>query len=155
MFAAGCGQSPHSMVEKYYLVVPNAKSPYWEQVSAGLNQAARELKVSISVSGPDTYDPAAERQEFKTVAASKPAAILISVADPKLLTPEIDAAVAAGILVITVDSDAALSKRLFFVGTNNYEAGQIGGQANPGDLFRRRWRTGGDHGALCELARQL
>src|SRR5262249_41313013 len=45
------------------------------------------------------------------------------------LTPDIDAAVAAGIPVITVDSDAASSKRLFFIGTNNYEAGQIGGQA--------------------------
>ena len=49
--------------------------------------------------------------------------------DPKLLTPEIDAAVAAGIPVITVDADAPSSKRLFFVGTNNYQAGEMGGEA--------------------------
>jgi ribose transport system substrate-binding protein len=30
--------------------------------------------------------------------------------------------------VITIDSDAPASKRLFFIGTNNYQAGLIGGQ---------------------------
>jgi len=40
----------------------------------------------------------------------------------------IDKAVAAGIPVITIDSDAPASKRLFFIGTNNYQAGFTGGQ---------------------------
>ena len=66
--------------------------------------------------------------------ASKPAGILVSVADPRVLTEDIDAAVAAGIPVITVDADAVSSKRLFFVGTNNYEAGQIGGRTAAKEL---------------------
>src|SRR2546428_13286798 len=41
---------------------------------------------------------------------------------------DIDRAIAAGIPVITVDSDAPSSKRLFFIGTNNYQAGLNGGQ---------------------------
>src|SRR5713226_1223569 len=129
MLLAGCGQTPHTMAEKYYLVVPNTKSPYWDQVSGGLNQAARELKVYAALAGPDSYDPQAQKQEFKRIAASKPAGILVSVADPRVLTEDIDAAVANGIPVITVDADAVSSKRLFFVGTNNYEAGQMGGRA--------------------------
>jgi len=40
----------------------------------------------------------------------------------------IDRAIAAGIPVITVDSDAPTSKRLFFVGTNNHQAGFMGGK---------------------------
>ena len=48
--------------------------------------------------------------------------------DPALLKDSIDKAVAAGIPVITVDSDAPSSKRLFFIGTNNYQAGFTGGQ---------------------------
>ena len=131
---AGCGQTPHTMAEKYYLVVPNTKSPYWDQVSGGLNQAARELKVYAALAGPDSYDPQAQKQEFKRIAALKPAGILVSVADPKLLAEDIDAAVAAGIAVITVDADAVSSKRLFFVGTNNYEAGQIGGRTAAKEL---------------------
>ena len=45
-----------------------------------------------------------------------------------LLQPEIDAAIQAGIPVITIDSDAAGSKRLYFIGTNNLEAGRMGGR---------------------------
>jgi ribose transport system substrate-binding protein len=44
------------------------------------------------------------------------------------LKDSIDKAVAAGIPVITMDSDAPASKRLFFVGTNNYQVGFAGGQ---------------------------
>ena len=60
--------------------------------------------------------------------AAKPAGILISVADASVLQPGIDAAVSAGVPVITVDSDAAGSRRLYFIGTNNLEAGRLGGQ---------------------------
>jgi ribose transport system substrate-binding protein len=45
-----------------------------------------------------------------------------------LLKPGIDAAVAAGIPVITMDSDAPSSHRLFFIGTNNLAAGHLGGE---------------------------
>ena len=61
------------------------------------------------------------------MAALKPAGILVSVANCSLMTPEIDAAVAAGIPVITIDSDAPASHRLYFIGTNNLEAGRLGG----------------------------
>jgi ribose transport system substrate-binding protein len=60
--------------------------------------------------------------------AAKPAGILISAADAAVLQPGINAAIAAGIPVITVDSDAAGSRRLYFIGTNNLEAGRLGGQ---------------------------
>jgi len=41
---------------------------------------------------------------------------------------DIDAAIGQGIPVITVDSDAPASKRLTFVGTDNYKAGLMGAQ---------------------------
>ena len=34
----------------------------------------------------------------------------------------------SGVPVITIDSDAPSSARLFFIGTNNYQAGHLGGQ---------------------------
>jgi ribose transport system substrate-binding protein len=58
----------------------------------------------------------------------KATGILLAVTDPALLKDSIDKAVAAGIPVITLDSDAPASKRLFFIGTNNYQAGFTGGQ---------------------------
>ena len=128
VFLGACSQLPHTPGEKYYLVVPNTKSPYFQQVDAGLNQAAGELGVHVALIGPESYDAGMEKSEFDRIAALKPAGMLVSVADEKLLTPSIDAAIAAGIPVITVDSDAESSKRLMFVGTNNFEAGQMGGR---------------------------
>jgi ribose transport system substrate-binding protein len=52
---------------------------------------------------------------------------LLGVTDSALLRDSIDKAIAAGIPVITMDSDAPASKRLFFIGTNNYAAGVSGG----------------------------
>ena len=54
--------------------------------------------------------------------------VTFSVTDPEVLRDSIDRAIAAGIPVITLDADAPASKRLFFIGTNNFEAGLMGGQ---------------------------
>ena len=53
---------------------------------------------------------------------------------PALMGPEINKAMAAGIPVITMDSDAPDSQRLYFIGTNNLEAGRLGGQRVAAEL---------------------
>ncbi len=122
----GCDR--HSNKEVYYLVSANSATPYWQTVAAGFNKAAAEYKVTAKVAGPDNYDPQAELAELQKAVGAKPAGILISAADAAVLQPGINAAVSAGIPVITVDSDAAGSRRLYFIGTNNLEAGRLGGQ---------------------------
>ena len=122
-----CNSSRHDPTEKYYLVAANIKVPYWQSVGAGLVRGARGLGVQAEMVGPDTYDAKAEVEEFRNAAAKKPAGILVSAADPNLMKDAIDAAIGQGIPVITVDADAPTSKRLTFVGTNNYEAGLMGG----------------------------
>src|SRR5947209_18930052 len=124
----GCASSPHEPTEKYILVAANTKLPYWQSALAGLNHAASEMKVKAELYGPDTYDTKAEHDEFQRAVAQKPAGILISAADANLMTPDINAALAQGIPVLTMDSDAPESKRLFFIGTDNYHAGTLGGK---------------------------
>jgi ribose transport system substrate-binding protein len=126
-FLTGCAESPHSPTEKYILVATNVKLPYWQTASAGLIHAALEMKVKAEMDGPDTFDPKGEHDEFQRAVAQKPSGILVSAADAKMLTPDINAALGQGIPVITMDSDAPDSKRLFFVGTDNYNAGTLGG----------------------------
>lgn len=125
--AISCG-SRHSQSETFYLVATNLSLPYWKTAVAGFNSAAERYKVTAKVAGPQTYDPQAELQELNQAAATKPAGILISVADEAILKPGIDAAISAGIPVITIDSDAPTSRRLFFIGTNNLAAGHLGGE---------------------------
>jgi ribose transport system substrate-binding protein len=112
----------------YYLVASNIKLPYWQAALAGLRRGAGDLKVKADMVGPDTYDPAEQRNMFRYIVSKKPAGIMVSAADPVLMKSEINAAIAAGIPVITIDSDAPGSQRLFFIGTNNYQAGIAGGQ---------------------------
>jgi len=123
---AGCGGGRHETTEVYYLVTANTKIAYWQEAAAGLNAAAKQLGVRSDLVGPETYDPQAQKQAFDKLVATKPAGILVSPADPALMQGSIDAAVEQGIPVITVDSDSPGSKRLMFIGTNNYEAGQTG-----------------------------
>ena len=121
-----CG-SGHSG-ENYVLISVNVKVPYWQSAGAGFSQAGQQLGVAYSFAGPDSYDLAAERAELDSAIQKKPSGILISVADPNAVKDDIDRAIAAGIPVITVDSDAPTSKRLFFIGTNNFQAGVAGGK---------------------------
>src|SRR5580658_5008155 len=126
LLLTSCGR--HSQSEVYYLVAANVSLSYWKTAISGFNAAAARYKVTAKIAGPDNYDPQAELQELNRAVAAKPAGILISVADEALLKPGIDTAVEAGIPVITVDSDAATSRRLFFIGTNNLSAGHLGAQ---------------------------
>jgi ribose transport system substrate-binding protein len=118
----------HSVNEVYYLIASDMALPYWQTAAAGFSKAAAEYKVTAKMDGPAGHDPQAELDALHHAIATKPAGILISVADADLLLPEINAAIAAGIPVITLDSDAPGSRRLFFIGTNNLEAGRLGAQ---------------------------
>lgn len=124
---AGCKR--HSAAEHFYLVTANTKLAYWQTAAAGLDKISEEYGVQTAMRGPQNFDPQGEVDELRSVEGLKPAGILVSVTDAKLMQPEIDNAIAAGIPVITIDSDAPNSRRLFFIGTNNREAGQLGGKA--------------------------
>lgn len=126
LFLGACSGGRHEPTEKYYLVATNIKLPYWRNAQAGLFHMARAYGVQAEMVGPDTYDPQAEHGAFQKALAGKPTGILVSAADPNVLRSDIDAAIAQGIPVITIDSDVPNSKRLTFVGTNNYQAGMMG-----------------------------
>lgn len=118
----------HSYSDQYYMVATNIKLPYWQAANNGLMKAAAQYGVKAEMRGTDTFDPQGEVAEFRTAVARKPAGILVSVADPAVMQGEIDKAIDAGIPVLTVDSDSPNSHRLYFIGTNNLQAGRLGGQ---------------------------
>ena len=132
MFLGGCER--HSKSEQYFLIATHIGLPYWESAHAGFAKAAAEYGVTEEMRGPESFAPSIEVDEFRAAVARKPAGILVSVADPALMGPEINKAIAAGIPVITMDSDAPDSQRLYFIGTNNLEAGRLGGQRVAAEL---------------------
>ena len=132
LFCSGCNKpfdsAPRESGSRYFLITVNTQIPYWQTAALGFTKAASEMQVQGTVAGPGNYDPQAEQQEFRRVAQLKPSGILVSPADPDLMKPDIDAAIGAGIPVVTVDADSSGSKRLSFIGTDNYEAGRMGGE---------------------------
>lgn len=129
---SGCNKGfnsvAHESGEQYFLVTVNTQIAYWQTAASGFRKAASEMQVHGTITGPGNYDPKAEQQEFRRVLQLKPAGILVSPADPDLMKQDIDSAIAAGIPVVTIDADSASSKRLTFIGTDNYEAGRMGGE---------------------------
>jgi ribose transport system substrate-binding protein len=126
LLLSGCTR--HSKSEHYYLIATNTAVPYWKSAAAGFSAAGNEYMVTVDTRGPAGLNPQAEVEEFRAMVARKPSGILVSVANADLMRPEIDSAIAAGIPVITMDSDDPASKRLYFIGTNNREAGRLGGR---------------------------
>src|SRR6266478_1657593 len=120
---AACQTPYHDQNERYVFVASNVNLPYWQEAQAGLMDAAQQMGVKAELTGPEKFDPQEQLRDFQKVVETKPAGILVSVTRPELLTDAINSAIAQGIPVVAVDSDAPNSKRVLFVGTDNYRAG--------------------------------
>lgn len=111
--------------ETYYMVTFVSGIDYWKDCFRGMEDAAAELGVQAVYTGTPENDITAEARVVEEVAGQSPAGILVTCANPDGLKPSIDAAVDAGIPVVTFDADSPLSKRYSFVGTGNYYAGVV------------------------------
>jgi ribose transport system substrate-binding protein len=125
---SSCQKPLHEETERYIFVAANISLPYWQEAQAGFQDAGRGLGVKVEFTGPTSYAPEEELEAFRKAVAARPAGILISPARPELFNKEIDAAVEAGIPVICVDSDAPDSRRILFIGTDNFQAGMESGR---------------------------
>jgi len=123
-----CEKPYHQPEEKYVLVAANVNLPYWQEAQAGLNDIGKTAGVKVELEGPATFSPAEELTAFQQVVASHPSGILVSVTDPKLFNDPINAAILQGLPVITIDADAPESRRVLFIGTDNFRAGQESGK---------------------------
>jgi ribose transport system substrate-binding protein len=124
----GCSSRVHDANESYVMVAAHTRIPYFQEAFAGLRKAGAEMHVKVDMVGPERYDPKAEQDAFEEAVADKASGILVSPADPNLMTADIDSALQRGIPVLTFDSDAPKSKRPFFIGSDNYAIGRLGGQ---------------------------
>ena len=121
---ASCAKPYHEENERYVFVATNINLPYWQEAQAGFLDAAKGLGVKAELTGPTTYDPNGEIGMFRQVVEQHPAGICLSAARPEIFQAEIDKAIAQGIPVICVDADVPGSKRVMYIGTDNFKAGR-------------------------------
>jgi ribose transport system substrate-binding protein len=121
---ASAGSFHGSSNETYYMVTFLSGIEYWKGVLAGAQAAAKDLGVKVVYTGAPQYDINQEVTTMQQVIAKKPAGILVTSINAQAMTPVINQAIAAGIPVISFDSDAPDSNRYAYLGTSNFEAGQ-------------------------------
>jgi ribose transport system substrate-binding protein len=121
---ASCAKPYHAQNERYVFVATNIDLPYWQQARAGFLDAARALRVRAELVGPTGYAPNAELVKFRQIVEEQPTGICLSAARPEIFQAEIDKAIAQGIPVICVDADVPSSRRVLYIGTDNFKAGR-------------------------------
>jgi len=125
---AACQQPYHQPEERYVFVAFNTGLPYWQEAEAGLNDAAKQMGVKAELTGPAAFSAEEELKAFQQAVAQKPSGIMLSAANPDIFKEPINTAVLQGIPVICVDADSPDSKRVMFIGTDNFRAGQESGK---------------------------
>lgn len=108
-----------------------ASDPFWSVVKNGVDQAAADLGVTVEYQAPGTFDMVAMSQLIDGVVATDPDGLVVSIPDADALGPSVQAAVAAGIPVISINSGSDVAEEfgvLAHIGQTEYEAGYGGGQ---------------------------
>lgn len=110
--------------EKYVMVTFVSGISYWKGCYKGMEDAAKNLGVSVQYTGANEYDINQEVTVLEQVISQKPAGILLTCINPDALKAPIEKAISQGIPLVTFDADSPDSGRYSFLATSNYAAGQ-------------------------------
>jgi ribose transport system substrate-binding protein len=118
---AGTGAAPAKSVKLAF--VTNNASEFWKIAAAGIHKYEKESKVQVDLKMPPNGTTEEQNQLLENLSSQGYDAIAVSAIAPADQVPVLDR-IAAKSHLITFDSDAPSSKRLLYIGTNNYEAGK-------------------------------
>src|ERR1700735_2264 len=104
--------------------VTNNTSEFWKIAGAGIHKYEREAKVQVDLKLPASGTAENQNQILQDLASQGYAGIAVSTIAPNDQVPVLDK-IAEKTNLITFDSDAPKSKRLLYIGTNNYAAGNV------------------------------
>jgi simple sugar transport system substrate-binding protein len=108
-----------------------ASDPFWSVAANGVDDAASDMGVEVEYQAPETFDMVAMSELIDAAVASEPDGLVVSIPDADALGDSIEAAVDAGIPVISMNSGSDVFADLgvlAHVGQTEFEAGLIAGQ---------------------------
>ena len=103
-----------------------ASDPFWSVAANGVDAAAEDMGVTVEYQAPETFDMVAMSDLIDAAVASQPDGLVVSIPDADALGPSIQAAVDAGIPVISMNSGSDVFADLgvlVHVGQTEFEAG--------------------------------
>jgi ribose transport system substrate-binding protein len=107
--------------------VSNNPESFWTIAEAGTKKAAAEEDVEVLFRKPAQNDAGLQKEIIDTVLGQGVKAIAVSVISPENQRAFLNE-IAAKVPLITQDNDAPDTKRLCYIGTDNYEAGKGAGK---------------------------
>lgn len=140
-------------VKKSYTIGVIAKSqsnPFFAPSHTGARDAAAELSkklgtnIKIEWRTPVSEDAQKQAEAIEQLVASGADGIALAASDAKILKSAVDSAIAKGVPVVTFDSDVPESKRLAYVGVDNFSFGQ--------SIARELAKSMGGKGTIAILA---
>lgn len=108
-------------------VVSNNSAEFWTICEAGAAEAAKEFNADLFFRRPPNASASEQREIIEDLVTQGVNGIAISVNDPKNQVNFLNR-IADKIPLVTQDNDAADSKRICYIGTNNYQAGLAAGK---------------------------
>src|SRR5215472_17142087 len=120
-------KKPHIIVVTHGQV----SDSFWLVVKNGVDQAAKDSGSEVEYRAPEKFDMVAMAQLIDAAVASKPDGLVVSIPDADALGKSIQAAVKAGIPVVSMNSGSDVSKKLgclMHIGQEEYVAGKGAGE---------------------------
>lgn len=115
----------------YYfaLITEEMDHEYWHLVEEGVKEAEKKYDVHVEYIGTRRSNHDEQVELMDMAIAGKVDGIIVQAVRDEMFTPVINKAVEKEIPVVTIDTDAPDSMRSTYVGTDNYQAGEIAGRA--------------------------
>ena len=128
---AGCGSTPAGSVQhSVALVAKSTQTEFWLSVFAGARAAAAEYNLKLTVTGPETEeDYVAQNAMVEQAVTDGAEALVFSAIDFTNNASTIDAAAAAGVKVVAIDSNVDSDAVSAYIGTDNHAAGRMAAEA--------------------------
>ena len=135
VFAASCLVPLSGLAQKkpriLFITHGQAGDPFWDVVRSGAERAAKETDSDLQYQSPADFDLSAMSRLINDATASRPDGLIVSIPDAKVMGKSIEAAVAAKIPVISVNSGLDLSHQLgclMHIGQEEESAGRMVGE---------------------------
>ena len=127
----GCAAAaPTGARHRVAIVAKSTRTEFWLSVLAGAQEAAAEDNVEVDISGPETEEDYETQNRMVAEAVDAGAeALVFSAIDYENNAAAIDAAAAAGVRIVAIDSNVDSAAVQTYIGTDNYAAGQMAAQA--------------------------
>ena len=113
---------------RFTWVNPIVGLEYWSIAEQGMKTADEQFGTDTQTVGPTEINVDEMVKQIDAAVAAKADGIITMALDAKAIGAAIDSAVDAGVPVVCIDTDAPESKRAYYAGTSNYDAGFSAGE---------------------------